>query len=888
MSRMSPEEINRRMGSIQKPLKRIGKINTLSVCMIVKNEEANIRAAINSFLPFADEIIVNDTGSTDKTIEILKTLPVKLIENFWEGDFAKARNQSIQAASSSWILWMDADDRVDENQAEAFRKLKTAPLDRCFGFQVINTQAGMSMGTRFMQVRMFPNHPQLRFERKVHEQVIFNIARLGLHAFYTETEILHTGYEDPELKKQKAQRNIDLLVGDPDRESDPILPMQEGDSFAILERWEEAIASYRFAYEMPNSKQKNQDAWSEIPNCIGRCYMNWGKYEEAIPWFEIGLENNSRKIEPYFYLGELYFKTNQDEKAKKWLKIAIAKEREFSSVASQYDVMKSYSYHYYTQLLVREKEFEKAIEVGEQWEREWPQIVESKLVQGKSHLSVGNFEKAVQKLQEGLKSNPKAEPTAWEALWIAMDKANSSSSEVNAWKQLYQESFGMQPELKKQGLLSICMIVKNEEAVLANCLTSIQKFGAELIVVDTGSTDSTVKIAEQFGAKVIQSTWSGDFSKARNESISYATGEYVFWLDADDVVPKETMEALSKLLQTKPKKAFALSIKNTTDNGGTGAAFYQVRIFPNLRGVCFEGRVHEQLSPSLQREGIPVDFHSLEIFHTGYVNDEIVAQKQKRNLKIMLTELEEEPQRKTAVKLYSIAGSYQDLKEFEKAQQWYGKAQKQSEMVKEDPHILEMSPIKIAECKAELGQYNDALRIVFESLKLYPSNADALRLSGQLQEKMGHYSNAKEAYLKCLVLLEQTKVVPVDYFQLRFNSLRYLADFYRQSEKAELSVFLLKYALSLSNGEPYSVVKVLQALFELELWDDCELLLEFEKNHFPSNDTYFHLGKVKILQNEASQALELLRQGKLLYPSDIEMAELYEALAEDLGVPIRN
>ena len=138
MTSLDPKNLSDRLGKIKGTLPRIGKLNTLSICMIVKNEAKNIEAAIRSFLPFADEIIVNDTGSTDETVEILKRLPVKVIENEWEGNFSTARNQSIEEATCSWILWMDADDRVPPEECEAFKKLKTAPLDRCFAFQVVN------------------------------------------------------------------------------------------------------------------------------------------------------------------------------------------------------------------------------------------------------------------------------------------------------------------------------------------------------------------------------------------------------------------------------------------------------------------------------------------------------------------------------------------------------------------------------------------------------------------------------------------------------------------------------------------------------------------------------------------------------------------------------
>ena len=135
-----PLDLNKRFGTIQGPLVLPFPKNTLSIVMIVKDEASNIEAAVESFLPVADEIVINDTGSTDGTQDILKKLSVTWFQTQWQNDFSLARNQSIERATSSWLLWMDADDRIPSDHIENFLKLKTAPLDRIFGFQVINTQ----------------------------------------------------------------------------------------------------------------------------------------------------------------------------------------------------------------------------------------------------------------------------------------------------------------------------------------------------------------------------------------------------------------------------------------------------------------------------------------------------------------------------------------------------------------------------------------------------------------------------------------------------------------------------------------------------------------------------------------------------------------------------
>ena len=85
--------------------------------------------------------------------------------------------------------------------------------------------------------------------------------------------------------------------------------------------------------------------------------------------------------------------------------------------------------------------------------------------------------------------------------------------------------------------ISLCMIVKDEESVLLRCLSSVSGLFDEIILVDTGSSDQTPAIARRFTDKAFSFPWQDDFSKARNFSFSRATGDYLFWLDADDVLP---------------------------------------------------------------------------------------------------------------------------------------------------------------------------------------------------------------------------------------------------------------------------------------------------------------------------------------------------------------
>ena len=99
--------------------------------------------------------------------------------------------------------------------------------------------------------------------------------------------------------------------------------------------------------------------------------------------------------------------------------------------------------------------------------------------------------------------------------------------------------------------LSLCMITKNEEQFLADCLNSVKNIVDEIILVDTGSSDKTVEIAKSFEAKIHFFEWCDDFAAARNESLKYATKEWILILDADEIISKSDGLKIKELINNK-------------------------------------------------------------------------------------------------------------------------------------------------------------------------------------------------------------------------------------------------------------------------------------------------------------------------------------------------
>ena len=279
--------------------------NTLSVCMIVKNEEHHLGDCLKSAQGFADEIVVVDTGSTDNTVKIANSFGAKVIHSNWRNDFSYSRNISLDQATCRWILWLDADDRVPPSEVEKFTRLKSAPLDRAFFMMIRNVRRG-GFGEQWFQLRMFPNHPGIRFERKIHEQILPALVRLKIPTKQVDVRIDHVGYENPKMQRDKARRNLEILFADlANHPDDPLYLAAIANSYFVIEEFGEAINWYKKILDIPNGRQKHPDLYLQTPTSLGLCLKNLGDLSAAWEWIETALADNPRKIDSLFIGAEL-------------------------------------------------------------------------------------------------------------------------------------------------------------------------------------------------------------------------------------------------------------------------------------------------------------------------------------------------------------------------------------------------------------------------------------------------------------------------------------------------------------------------------------------------------------------------------------------------------
>jgi len=203
--------------------------------------------------------------------------------------------------------------------------------------------------------------------------------------------------------------------------------------------------------------------------------------------------------------------------------------------------------------------------------------------------------------------------------------------------------------------LSLAMIAKNEARCLARCLRSVRAIADEIIVTDTGSTDDTVKIASENGAKVSHFAWINDFAAARNFALTQATGDWILVLDADEWASEILANEIRKFIAGPPQIGRLKIVSDFRHHGQTQqSSTFVSRLFP--RGAKFEGRIHEQIVSDLPRVNLRG-----ELWHDGYLE----TKKSERNVKMLQAEIAREP--RSAYLHYQLALEFTSLGQPQKA-----------------------------------------------------------------------------------------------------------------------------------------------------------------------------------------------------------------------------
>lgn len=218
-----------------------------------------------------------------------------------------------------------------------------------------------------------------------------------------------------------------------------------------------------------------------------------------------------------------------------------------------------------------------------------------------------------------------------------------------------------QPEAPQQTLkFSVCLIMKDEEAVLAQCLDSIHDQVDEIIIVDTGSQDQSREIARTYSKVTLyEQSWKNDFAQARNAAFEKASGDWVLFLDADEFVSADFIPQLRlQLLADRQPDAYCFRVESLLEDGSIDlqeTLSGVPRLFPNDDAYRFEGRVHEVVYHAHKNSLVYFFLPQLSISHVGYRPEVIVSKnKIERDRRLMLAAIEAAPEARSSKRLYAV------------------------------------------------------------------------------------------------------------------------------------------------------------------------------------------------------------------------------------------
>ncbi len=346
-------------------------------------------------------------------------------------------------------------------------------------------------------------------------------------------------------------------------------------------------------------------------------------------------------------------------------------------------------------------------------------------------------------------------------------------------------------------LLTLAMIVRNEETFLGRCLLSVKNLADEIIVVDTGSVDASKQIALAAGAKTVDFPWCDDFSAARNAGLDIATGRWILVLDADEYLPESSVRNIREIItnNSHPNRAFHLLNKSTTDGGLTGVSGLIVRLFPNNPQVRYEWPVHEQVVTSLQREGIPIANTNIEIIHTGYSSAAVNAAKQARNLRIL------EKMTSTAEPAHPMAwflkgGALLDLEKTEEALAAYIQC---AEMTQPIDSIHASALVRCATCLSDLKRF-DQIPALQPSSQPSDWHPELLLLRAQAEIHLGNTPSGLE-FLHLLFNSPSRPLIPAyDPIRIRIRAVMEMASLFEKTDPSKGVKLLRLASLSLQSG----------------------------------------------------------------------------------------
>lgn len=300
--------------------------------------------------------------------------------------------------------------------------------------------------------------------------------------------------------------------------------------------------------------------------------------------------------------------------------------------------------------------------------------------------------------------------------------------------------------------MSLCMIVRDEEELLPRCLDSVRTLTDEIIIVDTGSADGTIKIAERYGAKVIRHVWQNDFAEARNVSLEAATGDWILFLDADEILDPYRCELISSYMSHTEIEGILFQIHSYLDEQVQWQTMVTpaLRMFRNRPEYRFRNAIHEQIIDSIasHKRDAALGQSELIIHHFGSDPRRMASkQKIKRNRIALSGVLEKEPT--NYYQLYNLAVNYCQTQELEQAVDLFRQCRKYGP---QDSPCRSASYLHETLCLFHLHRTHEAIAAANEGIDEYDNYTDLYHWLGILHLQTGDTDRAEDMFFHALKL----------------------------------------------------------------------------------------------------------------------------------------
>jgi glycosyltransferase involved in cell wall biosynthesis len=318
--------------------------------MIAKNEEKWLEQCLNSVKEIADEIIIVDTGSADKTKEIAKKFGAKIYDFKWIDDFSAARNESLKHATKDWILVLDADEVIERNDLEKIRDVIESAGDTA-GFSLeqrsylsnyfegaINNDSDFDSVKKYQfyiphfLVRIFRNNLGLYFRHKVHELVENSIAEKGMKCKKTDIVLHHFGsVKDEKLISEKAGEYSKIVLKQLQEEPENArYNYQAARMFLGKNDFSSALKHFE-------KTAKIEPGYKLVFSEIAKIYLKMNNKNRAIEYFKKSIKNSPENPSPANNLAVVYMSIGKFDEAKKILEEMLKKYPENNALRHNYE-----------------------------------------------------------------------------------------------------------------------------------------------------------------------------------------------------------------------------------------------------------------------------------------------------------------------------------------------------------------------------------------------------------------------------------------------------------------------------------------------------------------------------------------------------------------------